>query len=147
MSVGDAVTVSGTAIEFRPGGAGSTNLTTTEISSPSVIVNSSGNPLPAPTIIGTGGRIPPAAVIENDASGDVENSGVFDPGSDGIDFYESMEAMRVRIDDAVAVGPEATSAPTAKFQSSATTAQTPVIVRPAAASSSGRRTSTRSASF
>jgi predicted extracellular nuclease len=44
-------------------------------------------------------------VIEDDAAGSVETSGVFDPGQDGIDFYESLEAMRVRVNNAVVVGP------------------------------------------
>src|SRR6266540_2013540 len=51
------------------------------------------------------GRVPPRTVIEDDATGDVETSGTFDPRSDGIDFYESLEGMRVQLDDAVAVGP------------------------------------------
>ena len=107
VNSGDAVQVSGTVKEFRPGGASSTNLTTTEIDNPgrTVTVLSSGNALPAPTIIGVGGRVPPAMVIDDDASGDVETSGVFDPDNDGIDFYESLEAMRVQINNAVATGP------------------------------------------
>ena len=39
------------------------------------------------------------------AAGSVETSGVFDPASDGIDFYESLEGMRVQVDQALAVGP------------------------------------------
>jgi predicted extracellular nuclease len=105
VSVGDAVTVSARVSEFRAGGSSSTNLTTTELVSPSTTVSSSGNALPAPTIIGTGGRVPPSMIIENDASGSVETSGVFDPATDGIDFYESLEAMRVQVNNALAVGP------------------------------------------
>jgi predicted extracellular nuclease len=105
VQVGDAVTVSGTVAEFRPGGTSSTNLTTTELTGPSVTVQSSGNPLPAATVIGTGGRVPPTQVIEDDATGDVETSGVFDPATDGIDFYESLEAMRVQVNNPIAVGP------------------------------------------
>jgi catechol 2,3-dioxygenase-like lactoylglutathione lyase family enzyme len=70
-----------------------------------VSVQSSGNALPPPTVIGTGGRIPPTAVIEDDATGNVEAIDVFDPASDGIDFYESLEGMRVRVNSPVAVGP------------------------------------------
>jgi hypothetical protein len=44
-------------------------------------------------------------VIEDDASGSVETSGVFDPATDGIDFYESLEGMRVQVNDALTVGP------------------------------------------
>jgi hypothetical protein len=108
VSIGDAVTVSARVSEFRPGGTSSTNLTTTELVQPSTTVTSSSNPLPAPTILGTGGRVPPSMVIEDDTSGSmasVETSGVFDPATDGIDFYESLEAMRVQVNNAVAVGP------------------------------------------
>jgi len=90
VHLGDSVTVSGTVTEFRPGGALTKNLTITEITSPTIILFSTGNPLPAPIVIGTGGRIPPAQVIENDAT-DVETTGVSTPAADGIDFYESME--------------------------------------------------------
>jgi hypothetical protein len=106
VAVGDAVSIDGRVSEFRPGGSGgTTNLTTTELTGPTITVASSGNPLPAPTVIGDAGRVPPKTVIEDDASGDVETSGTFDPRSDGIDFYESLEGMRVQLDDAVAVGP------------------------------------------
>ena len=105
VAVGDQVQVVGNVSEFRPGGSASANLTTTELTSPSTAVLSSGSPLPAPTVIGNGGRVPPSTVIEDDAAGSVETSGAFDPASDGIDFYESLEAMRVQVNDAVAVGP------------------------------------------
>jgi len=105
VEVGDAVLVNGTVTEFRPGGMTSGNLTTTELTSPSVIVVSHGNPLPPPTVIGRGGRVPPTTVIEDDADGSVETSGVFDPANDGIDFYESMEAMIVQVNNPVVVGP------------------------------------------
>jgi uncharacterized protein len=105
VNVGDAVKVNGNVVEFRPGGSSSTNLTITEISSPTVTVNSSGNPLPATTVIGSGGRVPPTTVIEDDAAGSVETSGTFDPANDGIDFYESLEAMLVQVNNPVVVGP------------------------------------------
>jgi uncharacterized protein len=105
VGVGDDVRVSGSVSEFRPGGPDSTNLTTTELTSPTITVLSSGNVLPASTVIGAGGRMPPNIVIEDDATGSVETSGTFDPASDGIDFYESLEAMRVQVNDPVAVGP------------------------------------------
>jgi predicted extracellular nuclease len=105
VSLGDSVVVTANVSEFRPGGNTSTNLTTTELASPSVITASTGNPLPAATVLGALGRTPPTQVIEDDASGDVETSGVFDPASDGIDFYESLEGMLVQVDNPVAVGP------------------------------------------
>jgi predicted extracellular nuclease len=102
VSVGDAVTVSGNVAEFRPGTG---TLSTTELTSPTITVDSSGNPLPTPVVIGTGGRIPPASIIDDDSNGDVELGGLFDPANDGIDFYESLEGMRVQVNDATAVGP------------------------------------------
>src|SRR5438270_4387 len=107
ISVGDAVRVKATVSEFRPGGAsGLSNLSTTELVSPTVTVLSHGNPPPVATLIGLGGRMPPTSVIEDDAiDGNVETSGVFDPASDGLDFYESLEGMLVQINDPVIVGP------------------------------------------
>ena len=106
VSVGDALRVRGRVQEFRPGGASTANLATTELSgSPVITVLSTGNPLPAATVVGTGGRIPPDQVIEDDASGSVETNGTFDPAGDGLDFWESLEGMRVQLNNAVAVGP------------------------------------------
>jgi Predicted extracellular nuclease len=106
VAVGDKVSVGGTVIEQRQGPTAETNanLTVTQINSSSVTVLSSGNPLPAAITIGTGGRVPPANIIEDDASGNVETVGVFDPASDGIDFYESLEGMLVVVNDAVVMG-------------------------------------------
>lgn len=103
VAVGDLVQVDGQVSEYRAAPAG---LTLTELVAPDTIsLISSGNPLPAPAVIGAGGRIPPATVIEDDASGSVETTGVFDPANDGIDFYESLEGMLVQVNAAVAVGP------------------------------------------
>jgi len=43
-------------------------------------------------------------IIDNDSSGDL-TTGLFDPDEDGIDFYESLEAMLLQINDAQVVGP------------------------------------------
>jgi predicted extracellular nuclease len=103
--VGNDVQVAGTVTEFRPGGAGSANLTTTEINSPTIVLMSTGNPLPAPIVLGTGGRIAPTTVIEDDSGPDVETSNAFDPANDGIDFYESLEGMRLQVNNPVAIAP------------------------------------------
>src|ERR687887_1439324 len=105
VNVGDAVKVNARLQEFRPGGSSSANLATTELTTPTITVLSSGNPLPAATVAGTGGRIPPNTGIEDDATGDVETSGVFDPANDGLDFWESLEGMRLQLNNPVAVGP------------------------------------------
>ncbi len=104
VTVGTAVTVSGLITEFRPGGASTDNLTTTELERATVYPGSSG-PTIAPTVVGKSGRVPPNRVIDDDATGSVETSGVFQPTSDGIDFYESLEGMLLQVNDAVAVGP------------------------------------------
>src|SRR5256714_160995 len=106
VSVGDAVRVKATVSEFRPGRAASANLSMTELVTPTVTVLSHANALPAATVIGLGGPMPPTSVIEDDASsGNVETSGVFDPANDGLDFYESLEGLLVQINDPVIVGP------------------------------------------
>jgi predicted extracellular nuclease len=103
-AVGDAVLVSGTVQEFRPGGNSSTNLTTTEITSPAVSVVSSDHELPT-TAVGVD-VFPPTEIIEDDATSSVEAANaVFDPASDGIDFWESLEGMRIEVRAALAVGP------------------------------------------
>ena len=85
--VGQSVLVNGKVEEFRPD---TNNLTITRLINPTVTVQSSGNPLRAAIIIGSGGRQPPTQIIEDDAS-NVETDGVFDPDNDGIDFYEALE--------------------------------------------------------
>jgi predicted extracellular nuclease len=104
VHVGDAVLVDGTVAEFRPG-SDPTNLTGTEIDSPVITLSSGGNPLPPAVILGAGGRAIPSGAFANAATGNVETSATFDPVNDAIDFYESLEDMRVQINNAVAVGP------------------------------------------
>lgn len=103
VAVGDELNVVGTVIEFYPGGFASGNLSTTEIIQPEVTIVSSANPLPSAVVIGTGGRIPPSEIIDDDATGDVNSTGSFDAISDGIDFYESLEAMWVQVNNAIVV--------------------------------------------
>ena len=97
VAVGDAVEIEGAVDEFTPGGASTGNLSTTEIVFPLITVTSSGNPLPAPVVIGSGGRIPPTESIDDNPFPD------YDPATDGIDFFESLEAMLVTAQNAVAI--------------------------------------------
>ncbi len=99
VAAGDAMRVRGVVTEFQPGGAKTNNLTTTQITRPRVTRLSRRNRLPAPVALGPGGRVPPDRIIDNDGFA------VFDPGEDGIDFYETLEGMRVRVKGAVAVSP------------------------------------------
>jgi uncharacterized protein len=105
VTPGDALTVDGSIYDFRPGGSGgSANLTTTELTGPKVTVISSGNVLPAPVVLGVD-RIAPQQVIEEGNPLNVEYAqAIFRPGTDAIDFYESLEGMRVAVRDAKVVG-------------------------------------------
>lgn len=107
VNVGDAVMVDGTVTEFYSGGSGAGGLSTTELTNVTIAVLSSGNPLPPTVFIGNGGRVPPNQIIDNDSSGDVNTTSFFDPGQDGIDFYESLEGMLVQVNDALVVGSNA----------------------------------------
>jgi len=101
---GQAVEVSGTVGEFRPGGATSANLSTTQLAGATVAVTAAQADLPAPVLVGPGGRRPPPAV-RRDAPGDVEAARAFDPARNALDFYEALEGMLVQVRDSVAVGP------------------------------------------
>ena len=94
VTVGQAITITATVTEFTGTTVGSLSLT--ELTSPtSIVVNSSGNALPAPVLISTdgtpGSRTPPTSVIDDDSFSS------YDPTTDGIDFWESLEGMRVTI--------------------------------------------------
>ncbi|MEL6806977.1 MAG: choice-of-anchor I family protein, partial [Pseudomonadota bacterium] len=109
IAVGDEVQVRGTVSEFIPGGAGTGNLSTTQISdfgASNSTVLSSGNALPDAVVIGAAGRTPPTEIVISDDELPVnlqDDPGVFNPETDGIDFYESLEAMRVVVDNPVAI--------------------------------------------
>lgn len=96
---GDEVQVSGMVDEFRPGQVEDRNLTITEIIDPQIITLSRVNQLPDPVVIGTGEREIPTQIIDND------RLLLFDPGEDGLDFYESLESMLVHVPQGVVVGP------------------------------------------
>ena len=106
VAVGTLVQLAGTVTEFRPGNDPD-NLTITQISTSNANVTtvSTGNPLPGPTVLGTGGVMPPTETIDDDGAGNVETGRTFEPDDDAIDFYESLEGMRVQVNDAQAVGP------------------------------------------
>ncbi|MEO1210123.1 MAG: endonuclease/exonuclease/phosphatase family protein [Cyanobacteria bacterium J06638_20] len=97
VAVGDEVEIEGTVSEFTPGGVETRNLSTTQLSNVNVTIRSSGNTLPTAVLLGAGGRLPPTENIDDDAFG------AFEPTTDGIDFFESLEGMRVTVENAVAV--------------------------------------------
>ncbi|WP_076069495.1 Calx-beta domain-containing protein [Sphingomonas montana] len=90
VAIGDRLNVTGTVAEFV-GGVGALSLT--QITAPTTIsVVSQNNALPDAVMIGVGGRLAPSEVIDDDGLTS------FDPDLDGLDFYESMEGMRVTVD-------------------------------------------------
>lgn len=101
---GDVILLNAVVEEMMPGGMGTGNLTITQLKNPYIEVLSSGNSLPAPVVIGEGGRIPPTEIIDDDSEGYVTAKTFFDPENDGLDFYESLEGMRVQVNQAVVVG-------------------------------------------
>ena len=119
LTAGAQVKVKGRVSEFRPGSSfGATNcpasgnacgLTITEIVAP-VVTPASGlfaSSAVAPVILGSGGRVPPHRVLDNDTTGSVEATAqtTYDPAQDGIDFYESLEGMLVQVNSPRAIAP------------------------------------------
>lgn len=100
VAVGDSVTVTGTVSEYVPGGATSGNQAVTEITKPTVTVVSSGNAVPAATVVDA--RSVPntyAPAGDTAASGSV-NGLTLEPAKYALDYYESLEGMNVQVADA-----------------------------------------------
>ena len=104
--IGTLVRVVGTVGEFRAGNDPD-NLTITQVNSSNANVTplSTGNTVPAPTVLGLGGRMAPTENIDDDGAGNVETGGVFDPIGDAIDFYESLEGVILQVNEGSVVGP------------------------------------------
>ncbi|WP_299489951.1 choice-of-anchor I family protein [Acaryochloris sp. IP29b_bin.137] len=109
FSVGDELALTGGVSEFIPGGAGTGNLSVTQLSNiTDTTVLSSGNDLPEAVVIGSSGRLPSNTTVISEDELPVNlqiDSGEFDLENDAIDFYESLEGQRVTIEDAAAVSP------------------------------------------
>jgi len=95
VMVGDRVGVWGRVVEEdnRYG------LTVTALEASSFEVLETEVDLPPPVRVGEGGRRPPDSVVDNDSLQ------WFEPDFDGIDFWESLEGMRLEIRGAAVVGP------------------------------------------
>lgn len=104
-AVGDDVAVSGKVVEW----AGRQNaqvapgsLTQTQLAPPvTVRVLASGVALPAPVSVGASGRMPPVRAV---LPADLEEQ-AWDPAAAPLDYWESLEFMRVTLADAIVVGP------------------------------------------
>jgi predicted extracellular nuclease len=107
IAASDAVRVAGTVQEFlRPTGGDDFPptpglLTITQLAEVEVTRTGSGEV--APAAIGAEGRTPPTRRIDDDGFTS------YDPATDGVDFWESLEGMLLRLPDAVAVAPTFTN--------------------------------------
>ncbi|MEU4995536.1 endonuclease/exonuclease/phosphatase family protein [Streptomyces sp. NPDC021622] len=104
VKTGDAVRVSGTVAEYVPGGAASGNQSLTQLTKPTVTVDSSGNALPAPVTVDAK-KVPSAYAPDGDpANGSSINALPLKPRSYALDLYESLEGMNVRVGTSRVVG-------------------------------------------
>jgi len=119
VAVGDAVELSGTIFEYRPACSSATtlddetcsarsaafhNLSVTELVSPSILVHASGLPPPAATWIGGPGALPPLQISDG-RGGSVEDPAYpFDRARNALDFFETLEGMRVAVAAPLVVG-------------------------------------------
>ncbi|MEU6095665.1 endonuclease/exonuclease/phosphatase family protein [Streptomyces sp. NPDC047079] len=100
VAVGDSVTVTGTVSEYVPGGASSGNQSLTEITKPTVTVVSSGNAVPAPTVMDEK-SVPAQYTPAGDAAANGSVNGLtLEPTRYALDYYESLEGMNVQVADA-----------------------------------------------
>ena len=107
VAVGDSVLVSGKVAQYYPLASGDTtattsNLSVTEIEDSTEVTLSSGNPLPAPIVL-TPTTVPDT--YAPDLGGASIEDGTIQPTRSALDFYESIEGMRVELDNAQVVGP------------------------------------------
>ncbi|KEK24905.1 DUF6359 domain-containing protein [Bacillus gaemokensis] len=101
--VGDLVQVDGDVEEYiGPGYAEKfeTDLSITEIKANRAVVKVKNQQLPSAIVLGENGLKIPDQIIDNDAFG------VFDPNEDAIDFYESLEGMRVTMQTPKVIAPQ-----------------------------------------
>ncbi|KAB1143082.1 endonuclease/exonuclease/phosphatase [Streptomyces luteolifulvus] len=104
VAVGDSVLVAGTVSEYVPGGTSSGNQSLTEITKPVITVVSSGNAVPAATVVDAK-SVPAAYAPAGDtAAGNSINGLSLEPATYALDRYESLEGMNVQVADARVVG-------------------------------------------
>ncbi|MBA3944275.1 MAG: lamin tail domain-containing protein [Herpetosiphonaceae bacterium] len=94
--VGHSLQVAGTISEYV---AGTGSSPVTELGGSLIITDLGQGPAITPVVIGMGGWMPPTTVIDDD------NNTTYDPTTDGLDFYESLESMLVQVNNGLVVGP------------------------------------------
>lgn len=100
VAVGDSVLVSGTVSEYVPGGTSSGNQSLTEITKPTVTVVSSGNAVPAATVVDED-SVPDRYTGAGDTAANGSLNGLtLRPAKYALDYYESLEGMNVQVADA-----------------------------------------------
>ncbi|MBB4893038.1 hypothetical protein FHS39_002049 [Streptomyces olivoverticillatus] len=101
VAAGDSVLVSGTVGEYYPGGQDAGLQSVTQLTKAAWTVQSSGNALPAAV------KLRPSAVPARyapDVHGSIEKLPL-KPDRYALDYFESLEGMRVSVDNAPVVGP------------------------------------------
>jgi uncharacterized protein len=107
VAVGDSVLVSGKVSDFYALSSGETvsstsSLSVTEIGTPTVTTLSTENPLPTPIVIRP--TTVPDTYAPDLGGANIEKTSIT-PTRSVLDYYESVEGMRVEVDDARVVGP------------------------------------------
>lgn len=105
VTVGDKVTVDGRVSEYVKdmdffAYSKENQLSVTSIEASGVTVVSSGNPLPEAVILGENGRVVPHDEVSS------ANFSEYNVDKYAIDFYESVEGMRIKIENPLVVAPE-----------------------------------------
>jgi endonuclease/exonuclease/phosphatase family metal-dependent hydrolase len=95
VAVGDAVRLAGRVGEPHWGA----ELPVTRLVADRLEISGHGVDLPPPVVLGAGGRSVPGPAVDDDGLS------LFEPERDAVDFYESLEGMRVRVEEPVVVGP------------------------------------------
>lgn len=96
VELGDLLEITGIVKEYT---ARKYDLSITTLKSRSLKIISHHNSLPQSITIGASGRNPPTEIIDSD------RLNVFNPQTDAIDFYESLEGMRVTIPQTLTITP------------------------------------------
>lgn len=109
--VGDQLVLSAWVEEFIPGGRESQNLSITQLTSPVIHETVKHRPIPAAVLMGEAGRRPPAAEMFRslETAIDLNSSQALglqlQPERYGLDFFESLEGMLVRVQQPQCISP------------------------------------------
>lgn len=106
VNVGDLIVIKQGLVEesklnYPSGSSYTENMTRTQMAVPfsDIVVVGTGFNLPEPILIGSGGRMPPHRSFQSDKESDI-----LKPEHDMLDFMESLEHMRVTVQEPVTAG-------------------------------------------